>query len=248
MGETSLKDLTTGSETKFEEACPEKYVKACFEEDAEVIRAATPEAILKLAATLQNLVNVGMKLPGSLGTSCPLCSSRGQGIFGPGAGGPGRLQPRPARTRPRTEAEPIYFPLGRSSAPRGFGGAGVRSPPLRPRELHSEVDALLVPEGGLADDASELQVSSSQPVSLQSLMSVFKAGLVMHAFHAVVLRSEDTAMEIFYEESEGEDGGDHAVADAWEYVVKIQWDCEGLNIQRCSLIAGAGGWGWGAED
>ena len=125
--------------------------------------------------------------------------------------------------------------------------SGAGAPP-RPRELHSEVDALLVPEGGLADDASELQVFSSQPVPLQSLMTIFKAGLVMHAFHAVVLRSEDTAMEIFYEESEGEDGGDHAVADAWEYVVKIQWDCEGLNIQRCSLIAGAGGWGWGAED
>ena len=245
MGDTSLTDQTTGSETNFEEACPEKYVKACFEEEAAVIRAATPEAILKLAATLQNLVNVGMKLPGSLGTSCPLCSSRGQGIFGPGAGGPGRLQPRPARTRPRTEAEPIYFPLGRSSAPRGFGGAGVRSPPLRPRELHSEVDALLVPEGGLADDASELQVSSSQPVSLQSLMSVFKAGLVMYAFHAVVLRSEDTDMETFYEGV----CRDSEVEDAWEYVVKmIQWDCEGLNIQRCSLIAGAGGWGWGAED
>ena len=244
MGDTSLTDQTTGSETNFEEACPEKYVKACFENEAAVIQAATPEDILKLSAALQNLVNVGMKLPGSLGTSCPLCSSRGQGIFGPGAGGPGRLQPRPARTRPRTEAEPIYFPLGQSSAPRGFGGAGVRSPP-RPRELHSEVDALLVPEGGLADDASELQVSSSQPVPLQSLMTVFKAGLVMYAFHAVVLRSEDTDMETFYEAAEG---GDHEVADAWEYVVKIQWDCEGLNIQRCSLIAGAGGWGWGAED
>ena len=82
------------------------------------------------------------------------------------------------------------------------------APPLRPRELHSEVDALLVPEGGLADDASELQVSSSQPVPLQSLMSVFKAGLVMYAFHAVVLRSEDPDMEAFYDE-------DHNVADAW---------------------------------
>ena len=121
------------------------------------------------------------------------------------------------------------------------------APPLRPRELHSEVDALLVPEGGLADDASELQVSSSQPVPLQSLMVVFKAGLVMFSFHAVVLRSEDTDMETFYEAAEGGDE-DHEVADAWEYVVKIQWDCEGLNIQRCSLIAGAVGRGWGAED
>ena len=122
--------------------------------------------------------------------------------------------------------------------------SGAGAPP-RPRELHSEVDALLVPEGGLADDASELQVFSSQPVPLQSLMTIFKAGLVMHAFHAVVLRSEDTDMETFYEGV----CRDSEVEDAWEYVVKmIQWDCEGLNIQRCSLIAGAGGWGWGAED
>ena len=131
MGETSLKDLTTGSETKFEEACPEKYVKACFEEDAEVIRAATPEAILKLAATLQNLVNVGMKLPGSLGTSCPLCSSRGQGIFGPGAGGPGRLQPRPARTRTRGRAH-LFSPRPKLGAQGFRWGRSPEPPPPAP--------------------------------------------------------------------------------------------------------------------
>ena len=112
MGDTSLTDQTTGSETNFEEACPEKYVKACFENEAAVIQAAKPEDILKLSAALQNLVNVGMKLTGSLGTSCPLCSSRGQGIFGPGAGPGARAVssqglPGPA---PGPRPSPFIFP------------------------------------------------------------------------------------------------------------------------------------------